>query len=58
MNDPLHERIARALGWPVADTYTFSMQSLRELVRGKNPKLADEISIYIQSCLYIVGKKR
>jgi len=29
----LHDRIARDLGWPVADTYKFSLPTLRELVR-------------------------
>lgn len=39
--DALHERIAAALGWSVADTRSFSLAALQEWVRGnaKDPKL-------------------
>lgn len=43
----LHEQCAAALGWPLADTYTLSMQSLRELVRAVDARLAEEISRHI-----------
>lgn len=54
----LHERIAQALGWTVADTQSFSFQSLRELVRPVSPKLAAELDHQIQSGSYIVGPRR
>jgi hypothetical protein len=38
----LHDRIARDLGWPVADTYKFSLPTLRELVR--DYELREEIT--------------
>jgi len=56
-NDALHERIAEVLGWPVKDTYGFDLQSLRELVRHKSPKLAAEITERIQTGSYIVGPR-
>jgi len=56
-NDALHERIAEVLGWPVKDTYGFDLQSLRELVRHKSPKLAAEITERIQTGAYIVGSR-
>ena len=36
----LHERVADALGWRVEDAQSFSLLSLRELVRPVSPKLA------------------
>jgi hypothetical protein len=54
--ESIHERIARTLNWPVEDVHSFSMQMLREMVREKNPKLAHEISEYIRSGHYIMGK--
>ena len=39
----LHERIAQALGWTVAQTQSFSLRALRELVRPVSPKLVAEI---------------
>jgi len=44
----LHERIASALGWSPSDARSFSLASLRELVRG-NPKLEHEITVRIRS---------
>lgn len=49
----LHGRIAEVLKWPVADTYTFSLPALRDLVRYSDPALADEISRVIQGGAYI-----
>jgi hypothetical protein len=45
----LDERIARALGWTVGEVQGFSLQSLRELVRSVDPKLAEEISRVVRS---------
>lgn len=47
----LHDRIAETLGWSVEETRSFSLQSLRELVRAKNPKLAREISLTLGDTL-------
>jgi hypothetical protein len=46
-------RLAEALDWPEADVCSLSLQSLRELVRPINPKLADEISVRIQCGTYL-----
>lgn len=43
----LHERIAAALGWSVADCQSFSLQALRDMVRPVSEKLAHEITIVI-----------
>jgi len=43
--DPfLHSRIAKALGWTVAQTQSMSLASLRELVRPVDPELAKDIT--------------
>jgi hypothetical protein len=57
MNDALRERIAEALGWKVEDTHSFSLHTLREIVRPVSPKLANELSIVIRDGSYIVGEK-
>lgn len=49
----LHKKIAKVLGWSTNETHGFSLQSLRELVRPVDPKLADEISQRITSGDYI-----
>lgn len=49
----LHERIAAVLGWSVKDTQGFSLSMLREMVRGKDPQLAQEISEAVQSGKHI-----
>lgn len=51
----LHERIAQALGWTVAETQRFSFQALRSMVRGVDPKLEHELTVEIQTGSYIVG---
>jgi len=51
----LHQQIAKALGWSEEDTKKFSLQMLREMVRGKNPKLAYEISRAIRTGSYLTG---
>ncbi len=43
----LHERIAVVLGWTVAETQSFDMRSLRELVRTLDVRLAEEITRHI-----------
>lgn len=43
----LHERIAKALGWPIDEVRRMSLHALRELVRQVSPKLAEEITIVI-----------
>jgi len=50
----LHERIAEALGWSVKDTQGFSFQTLRDLVRPVNPKLAYELTEAIRTGSYLV----
>ena len=52
----LHNRVAKALGWPVEETKRLSMQSLRDLVRPVDPDLAQELSYAIQSGAYIRGE--
>jgi len=47
--DELHEQIAKALNWPLQDTYTRSLPSLRELVRPVDAALADEITRTMQA---------
>ena len=49
----IHEKIAKALGWTVKDTYGFSLPTLREFVRVKHPDLAQEISGIIASGRHI-----
>lgn len=45
----LHERIAEALGWTTAAAQSFSMHTLRDLVRPVSPALAEEITAAIAS---------
>lgn len=49
----LHERIAACLGWTVSETRSFSLATVRELVRAKDPALADEISLVIRQGLHL-----
>ncbi len=44
----LHERVAEALGWTVAQAQSFSLAALRDLVRPVSPKLAYELTQVIQ----------
>jgi hypothetical protein len=50
----LHERIAAALGWTVKETQSFSLASLREMVRTVSPKLVHEITVRIETGAYLV----
>lgn len=45
----LHERIAEALKWSIADVRSFSLLILRDLVRPVSAKLANEITLAINS---------
>jgi len=54
----LHARIAKALGWTEAEAQSFSFQSLRELVRPVDAKLAAELDGTIQSGGYIKTRRR
>lgn len=54
----LHERIAQALGWPLRDVQSMSLQALRELLRPGHPKLVHEIDLQVQSHSVIRGKRR
>lgn len=45
----LHERVAEVLGWEVEEAQSFSLQSLRELVRPVSPKLAVLLTQEVQS---------
>lgn len=44
----LHERIAQALGWTVEQAQSFSLVALRDLVRPVYPKLAHEITLFME----------
>lgn len=50
----LHDRIAKALGWPLSDVRSMSLHSLRDLVRPVDPALASDISRVIASGGYIL----
>jgi hypothetical protein len=57
--DPfLHQRIAEKLGWTLAQTQSFSLHTLRDIVRPISSKLAHEIDIQIQSGSVLVGSRR
>jgi hypothetical protein len=45
----LHKRIAAALRWTERDAQSFSLLTLRDLVRPVSPKLADEIAEVVRS---------
>lgn len=54
MSPSLHDRIAKALGWKLEDTYSLSLLMLRELLRDSDPALAREITEGVRSGSYIV----
>lgn len=54
----LHERIATAIGWTERDVRSFSLPTIREMLRDKHPKLYDEVTLLIQSGAHIYGEKR
>lgn len=45
----LHERIALALGWSKRDVRSFSLLTVREMLRPKHPKLYDEVTRLVES---------
>jgi hypothetical protein len=49
----IHERIAEALGWTVKETQGFSLAALKEFVRVKDPVLAQDIAVYMQTGRHI-----
>jgi len=50
----MHERIAAALGWTVKEAQSFSLASLREMVRPISPKLAHELTVAIETGKYLL----
>lgn len=50
----LHERIAKALDWPLSDVEKHSLYALREIVRPISPKLAHELTVMIRGGFHIV----
>lgn len=60
MEKNLHERCAEVLGWTEEECKTFSLQTLREMVRagGNAPKLVRDMDDAIQSGGYIIGERR
>lgn len=53
----LHPRIALALGWTVPEVRSFSLMSLREIVRPVNPKLAQEITAILESGRHLIANE-
>jgi hypothetical protein len=49
----LHTRIATALGWTEREVRSFSLLTLREILRPRHPKLADEITGLVASGKHI-----
>lgn len=47
----LHERLATELGWSLREVRSFSLLTLRELVRERNPKLAHLITDQIEQLI-------
>ena len=54
----LHARIAKALNWSEAETRTFSLPALRELVRPVSEKLVHEITFTIRSGIVVTDAPR
>ena len=57
MND-LHKRIALALGpkWTEKDVASFSLPTMREMVRERHPALAAEIADILERGAHIFGE--
>lgn len=58
MSYDLHARIAACLGWTEQEVKSFSLATVREMVRGKDAALYDEISLVIQQGLHITEPVR
>lgn len=54
----LHVSAAKALGWPLKDVQSMSLQSLREAVRHVDPALAEDMSSEIRSGRVLTRTKR
>lgn len=52
----IHERAAELLGWTVAECRSFSLAMLRDVVRGRDQRLADDISAVIDGGQHIMGE--
>jgi hypothetical protein len=52
-----HERAAEALGWSVRDVQSFSLPTLREMLREKHPKLAAEATEMMNGGHHITRKE-
>lgn len=53
----MKERIAKLLGWSLAEVNSMSLHALREHVRPLSPKLAAMLTEEMRSGRYIVGPK-
>jgi hypothetical protein len=49
------KRIAECLGWSVKDTRSFSLPTLRELVKDKDPELAAQFNDFLKSGRHIIS---
>jgi len=49
------ERVAKVLGWTEAEVQSFSLPTLREVVRRVSPKLAYEITQVMRGPDYYLG---
>lgn len=56
--DPIHERAAELLGWTVAECRSFNLRMLREIVRDKDRKLADDISAVLDGEHHVLERVR
>lgn len=56
--DPIHDRAAELLGWTVAECRSFSLRMLRDIVRSKDQKLADDISAVLDGEHHILETVR
>jgi len=53
--DDLHRRIEECLGWKEGESRSFSLATLRELVREKSPKLHAWATEVIRRGSHIIG---
>lgn len=53
----LHARIALALGWPESEVRRFSLLTIREMLRGKHPKLWTEVTVLVESGKHLYQEK-
>jgi hypothetical protein len=53
----IDERIAKTLGWELADVKTMSYNGLRDLVRPLDPELAKEITHIIDWGFFITRRE-